>query len=153
MPLYHFTDGRNVPSIRRYGLLSWQLLVGRGIQHFPASNELSRELDARKDLQNYVRLCLRPQHPMATRALYERRVESLVWLEIDDVVTRWRATRFSDRNATANEARVDSSPATAFSSQDPQAEILVEGSLNPKWITFPAAGAPCTEPDRDSIPF
>ncbi len=135
--LYHFTDSRNVESIKKHGLLSWPILLERGIQHFPGSNELSRDLDRRKNYQDYVRLALKPKHPMADFALREGRICELVWLEIDDMVIRWRATLFSDRNATDNEAVIDKERATAFSSQDTQAEVLIKESLNPKWITFP----------------
>lgn len=137
MPLYHFTDPRNLLSIRRIGLFSWHQLELKRIQHFPASNELSRNLDTAKNLHNYVRLCLRPQHPMATRALMDGRIRAVVWLTIDDVVTRWRATLFSDRNAAARAAIINHNPQTAFGSNDPQAEVLIEGSLARRWIAFP----------------
>ncbi len=135
--LYHFTDSRNVESIKKHGLLSWPILLERGIQHFPGSDEDSRDHDRRKKLHYYVRLARTREHRMAYVAVNERRIHELVWLEIDDMVTRWRATLFSDRNATANEAVIDEERATAFSSQDTQAEVLIKESLNPKWITFP----------------
>ncbi len=137
MALYHFTDPRNIPSIKKYGLLSWRRLVDRGIIHFPASSELSRELDERKQLDDYVRLCLRPEHPMAYRAIHEDRVDGLVWLKVDRTVARFRSTLFSDRNAAATGAIINSDWATAFKSDDPQAEVLVEGFIGTKWIEFP----------------
>jgi hypothetical protein len=65
------------------------------------------------------------------------RIRAVVWLTIDDAVTRWRATLFSDRNAAANAAVINNNPQTALGSNDPQAEVLVEGSLALRWITFP----------------
>ncbi len=137
MPLYHFTDPQNLPCIRRIGLLSWHQLGLRDIDHFPASNELSRDLDAAKDLEDYVRLCRRPDHPMATCALMEERISDVVWLIIDDSVIGWRETLFSDSNATANYATINNNAHTALGSNDPQAEVLVKGSISPRWITFP----------------
>lgn len=138
-PLYHFTDVVNVPSIRRHGLLSWPQLDARGIDYRPASNSLSRELDQRRNLAGFVRLTLRPEHPMAWRALHEGRVGPLVWLQVDGIVGRWRTTRFSDGNAASSGATVNADWRTAFQSQDPQAEVLVRGWLHPRWITFPPA--------------
>lgn len=137
MPFYHFTDPRNLPSIRDHGLLCWPALQQRGITFYPASNDLSRFLDREKGTSGYVKLCTQPWHPMATRALREGRVIDLVWLEIDDAVVHWGSTRFSDTNVTANRATIDACPDTALESDDPQAEILIRHSLGPRWITFP----------------
>lgn len=137
MPLYHFTDARNLASIKRHGLLSWRKLLDRKIPHHPASNELSRTLDQKKGLDNYVRFCRKPEHPMAGQARFEGRVGNLVWLEISDAITNWRATKFSNRNATASNATISSERSTALESDCVQAEILVEGALAPRWISFP----------------
>jgi len=137
MALYHFTDARNIDSIKQYGLLSWVQLLQRNIDHFPGSNRLSRKLDVQHNLQNYVRLCLRPYHPMAHIAIIEGRIKNIVWLEIGYGVTHWRTTLFSDDNATSNNATVNNESTTAFDSVSNQAEVLIHGSLNSKWITFP----------------
>lgn len=70
MTLYHFTDPSNISSIKEYGLLSWLQLLQRNISHSPASNDFSRSLDRGKNLEDYIRLCNRPSHPMADAALY-----------------------------------------------------------------------------------
>lgn len=137
MPLYHFTDPRNIPSIRRHGLLSWTQLKTLGKCHFPASNKLSRNLDTQKGLQNYVRLCLHPNHPMAFRALMDWRIRDVVWLTVSDAVINWHTTLFSDMNAASRRARINSNPQTALESPDPQAEVLVEGSIETQWIEIP----------------
>ncbi len=134
--MYHFTDPRNIPSIRKHGLLSWRRLADRGIAHFPASSPLSRDLDERKGLADYVRLALRPEHPMAWRAVHEGRIEEFVWLKVDRTVMRFGAL-FSDKNAAAADATIDSNWSTALKSDDPQAEVLVPGFISPRWITFP----------------
>jgi len=134
---YHFTDSRNIPSIRRYGLLSWKRLVEKNIAHWPASSENSRWLDLRINLQDYIRLCKQPNHPMAHKAIQEGRIQDFVWLEIDDVVINWRATLYSSDNAVAHRAVINSNSRTALDSNSMQAEILVLGGLNQKWIKFP----------------
>lgn len=50
---------------------------------------------------------------------------------------RWRATRYSSDNAVANRAVINDSQSTALDSEAIQAEVLVLGGLNVKWITFP----------------
>lgn len=137
MTLYHFTDSRNLPSIRKYGLLSWKRLVRRNIMHWPASSEDSRILDARLNLEDYIRLCTRREHPMAFRALHEGRIQNYVWLEISDTVTQWKATIYSNDNAVAKRAIINNDPRTALESNSIQAEILVLGDLNAKLINFP----------------
>lgn len=140
MTLFHFTDSRNIPSIRKYGLLSWKRLVNRNIVHWPASSDDSRKLDARSNLEDYIRLCIRREHPMATLALYEGRIKDYVWLEISDAVTQWTATIFSSDNAVAKRATINSDPLTALNSKSKQAEVLISNRLDPKWITFPVTG-------------
>ena len=98
--LYHFTEPQNIPSIKRYGLLSWQELLTRNIFHIPASNELSRDLDRRNNLGDYVRLSTIPVHPMFSAAIYYGRVKQLIWLKIIPDVIDFPDTLFSDDNAT-----------------------------------------------------
>ncbi len=89
MQLYHFTDSRNLWSIKRRGLLSWRKLVDRQIVHHSGSNELSRSLDERDGLDNFVRLCLTDYHPMALVAQEEGRIKELLWLEVDEEVLKF----------------------------------------------------------------
>lgn len=137
MPLYHFTDRRNLLSILAHGLLSWDRLITKKIKHWPASNDLSRNLDQRANLNDYVRLCVRREHPMLAKALNEGRIQDCAWLEIDEAVIRWPTTRFSNDNATSNRAVIDSNPSTALGSSSNQAEVLVLSTLGTQWIKFP----------------
>jgi len=143
MRLFHFTDSRNLVSIRRHGLMSWQQLVWRGIQHVAGSNDLSRRLDAQRNLGNYVRLCLQPDHPMAHVALREGRIHDLIWLKIDAAVANRNTTLFSDENATARCACIDHERSTALHSDSDQAEILVKTRISPDLITFPSHARRC----------
>lgn len=134
--LYHFTDSRNIPSIKKYGLLSWQELLNKNIKHIPASNELSRRLDKKHNLEDYVRLCLNKDHPMFRAALYYGRVNNLVWLKIKTEVIDIPDTLFSNDNATSSRAIIDYSKLTAFNSKSTQAEILVKKRIEQKYIIF-----------------
>ena len=136
MSLYHFTDRRNLASIKRYGLLSWPELERRGFHYYPGSNSLSRQLDEKHDVANYVHLCLRKYHPMLDQCLREGRIEQFAWLIIDDTVMNWRATLFSDDNAASNHAEIGHDRWIALNSDSNQAEVLVDRSLAAKWIRF-----------------
>jgi len=104
---YHFTDIRNLNSIvENGGLYSWYGIQKRNIHAYLSSNELSRELDTRHGLANYIRLSFYHYHPMSSRLQYEES-KNLVWLEIDIEVALWKDTLFSDRNATDNYVKVD----------------------------------------------
>jgi len=135
--LYHFTDTRNLPSIRQKGLLSWYNLNLKHIRHIPSSNQLSRDLDLSKDLQDYVRLCLQPSHPMAYIVKRDNRIQNLAWLAVSSEVLEYSSALFSNKNATANDAKIGSNPETAFKSSNSQAEVLIKGEIDPQWIDFP----------------
>jgi hypothetical protein len=108
--LYHFTDRENIPSIiSNGGLYSWAYCEANGLAvHRPGGSELSRQLDLRKGLQDYVRLCFVKDHPMMYAALKERRIVDPVILEIDLEAVGLSDVLFSDRNAVANGANVGS---------------------------------------------
>lgn len=102
--LYHFTDRRNIESIiRTGGLYSSAFLKQSSIEvPRPGGNELSRNLDVRSGLQDYVRLSFIRDNPMMYAAKADGRISDPVILEIDIDVVRFPDVIFSDRNATAN---------------------------------------------------
>ncbi len=138
MYLYHFTDTRNLESIRDHGLLSWDILETLGIPHVPGSSPESRYYDARKGLHNYVRLCLRPNHPMAYICEREGRIQQLAWLRIDASVMEKSSTLYSDDNAVKNQVRIGYDPMLALQSTSRQAEIMVLAEVPPELIHFPS---------------
>ena len=106
--LYHFTDRANIPSIvQTGGLYSWSLcgLSTVGVRR-PGGSDLSRQLDLRKGLQDYVRLSFTRDHPMMYAARADGRINDPVLLEVDLDVVRLPDVLFSDRNAVANDAKV-----------------------------------------------
>ena len=100
--LYHFTDSRNLSSIRQNGgLYSWWKAEELKIEvPMPGGVGFGRDLDRRYGLQNYVRLCFTKQHPMLYIAQREGRVLNPVILEIKLDVSYFKETRFSNMNAT-----------------------------------------------------
>ena len=133
MELYHFTDSRNINSIRKFGLLSWPLVDSYGLDVIKGSNELSRELDERKGFSEYVRLALKPYHPMLNRCLWDGRIESAFWLTIDKEVLDIPGVYYSNTNAAATRATINQDPNNAFNGEY-DAEILVPRKIAINYI-------------------
>jgi len=154
--LYHFTDEINVGSIRRNGgLYSWKSCQYRGIYiPRPGSDDLSKSLDDRKNLGDYVRLSFNPRQPMLYVAQRDGRINKPVILKIDPVVMLWKTTLFSNINAAANAAHIG--PASTdfmeiktyialsedWTTEEEkryfQAEVLVKSHIPLEYITFPS---------------
>lgn len=127
---YHFTDRSNLPSIRRLGLLSARQLRFARYDHRPSSSTASRRIDEKLNLDDYVRLCLKPEHPMAEAALFRGSASELAWLEVNltSLVRLRGRVRYTNTNAVSRSMTIDDDPATALNG-DHQAEILVRGSV------------------------
>jgi len=97
---YHFTDYQNVKSIKENdGLYSWHYADSNGIIiNFPGGDTLSRDLDKRYGLQDFVRVSFCNNHPMQYRL--EQRGRKLVLLEVDVEVAYYENTIFCNINAT-----------------------------------------------------
>lgn len=106
--LYHFTDRDNLESIiNNGGLYSWAGCERKGIAiSKPGGGALSRQLDKRDGLQDYVRVSFVTRHPMMYAAMDEGRISNPVILEIDPEVACWEGTLYADRNATKTGANV-----------------------------------------------
>lgn len=106
--LYHFTDRRNLDSIRRNGgLYSWQYCDTHNIEiPYAGGDSTSRSLDCRYDLEDYVRLSFCDDHPMTYRL--SQNGYDLVLLKIKVEVAELETTLFSDMNATDNNCRYGS---------------------------------------------
>src|SRR6266436_1988676 len=85
---YHFTDERNISSIREAGgVLSRRELQKRKIQvAAPGGNQWSRDADDLVGLDNYVHLCFMSEHPMEFRAREEGRIQQSRFLQIGSEV-------------------------------------------------------------------
>jgi ssDNA thymidine ADP-ribosyltransferase, DarT len=73
--LYHFTDERNFPLIKKHGLLTKNEMRRKGIwPEAPSGNQWSWDADDHKGISDYVSLCMTKNHPMCHVATKEERV-------------------------------------------------------------------------------
>ena len=100
--LYHFTDRANIKSIKEHGgLYSWHYCDKHSIIiPYQGGGSLSRDLDRRYSLQDYVRLSFTRNHPMRFVAEKEGRIQNAINLEISLDVCYFQETRFANMNAT-----------------------------------------------------
>lgn len=94
---YHFTDDRNLPSIREVGaLLSLKELRNRDLKPAaPGGNQWSHEADTRFGLDDYVCLCLMDWHPMEFSARQQERLAETTFLRIRPSVLMSDGVRFA----------------------------------------------------------
>ncbi|MDM1524279.1 DUF4433 domain-containing protein [Empedobacter sp. 225-1] len=106
--LYHFTDKSNLNSIKSNGgIFSWKYCDENNIIiNKPGGNQLSRDLDSRKNLENYARLSFVKEHPMLFNAINDGRITNPIILEIDIEVIFLKETLFSNKNANSNNAKI-----------------------------------------------
>lgn len=105
--LYHFTDRRNLTSIRELGgLYSWAKLQEMDVEvEVPGGNDLSHRLDVHKGLDTYVHLCFRDHHPMEYFARQEGRISDSIFLQIDPRVLDVEGVLFT--NDVSNKSGVE----------------------------------------------
>ena len=99
---FHFTDIRNIESIKKNGgLYSWRYCEEHDIHIENAGgDETSKYLDTKHGLDDYVRLSFCTDHPMAWRLKQDGC--TLVLLKIKAEVAWFQGTLFSDINAADN---------------------------------------------------
>lgn len=103
--LWHFTDERNLPSIRANGLLSWAETVKLGlVVPAPGGNDWSHQADQISGVDNYVHLAFIRNHPMLYVAKNDGRITKPIWVEIDAGVLDLPGVRYT--NDVANKAGV-----------------------------------------------
>jgi hypothetical protein len=102
--LYHFTDRANIDYIKLHGgLFSWQHLRKAGIEiPYEGGGSLSKDLDRRYGLEDFVRVCFTENHPMMYVARNEGRIPNPVILKINTEVCEFQNTKFANMNATRN---------------------------------------------------
>ena len=104
--LYHFTDARNVESIRKNGLCSINYLRNHSLDVHYSSTLQSRSIDASKDLADYVHLSYERNNPMLFVALAEGRLYDYRILDVAVDVLFWKETKFTKCNAVKTGAYI-----------------------------------------------
>lgn len=99
--LYHFTDSKNLESIKRIGLLSRDQLTATSLSSTYLSNDLSRSLDEQRGLSEYIHLSFHPEHSMLKAAQY-RTSGSIVVLAVSLEVLDRPGCCFTRALANAN---------------------------------------------------
>lgn len=79
---FHFTDTRNLPSIRQHGLLSMRKLREKEILVAPGGNDWSLTADRHSGMDRYVHLCFFREHPMEWLATQDGRINDSRFLKI-----------------------------------------------------------------------
>jgi ssDNA thymidine ADP-ribosyltransferase, DarT len=82
LAFYHFTDVKNLASIRARKLLSLRNLLAEKIDFAPGGNQWSHDADRYKGVDRHVHLSLTPNHPMEYVAKQEGRIENTQVLKI-----------------------------------------------------------------------
>ena len=136
LTLYHFTDKKNLPSIRKHGLYGWKTLeeklkLERWTDYVPSTdkNGVSQRLDSRyrKDIKgnltNFIRLTTHKKHWMAENA--KQRELDLTFLVIDSKILFDLDCLFSNMNPQKTGSKVNSDINTYVNSDDPHSEIMV----------------------------
>lgn len=106
---FHFTDVRNLPSIRENGLLPMRSLKERKVIIAPGGNAWSFDADQRSGMDGFVHLCFFDEHPMQYLATKEGRIGETRFLKISPEVLLTEGTLIT--NMVANHA--DALPKTA----------------------------------------
>lgn len=110
--LYHFTEKANLKSIiEKGGLFSWQYCDKNGIKiPSPGGDTLSRKLDIKYNLQDYVRASFCSSHPMMYAAMNKGWINDPVILKINIDVCYFKNSWFANMNATDNKHEKGNSP-------------------------------------------
>jgi hypothetical protein len=101
---YHFTDTRNLPTIRQHGLLSMRTLRERNLIVAPGGNDWSLDADKRSGMDDYVHLCFFKEHPMEYVAKNDGRIQNTRFLKIMPSVIEVSVAMITDRVANRADA-------------------------------------------------
>ncbi len=102
--LYHFSDRRNLSSIKNNGLCSLRHLTQKGISVHHVSSADSREIDEYNNLSDYIHLSYERSNPMMHVALAEGRLSDYVIIKVSTDVLFWNETKYTHCNAAKSGA-------------------------------------------------
>lgn len=92
---YHFTDRRNLTSIKSSGLLCTSLLRFRKVGVITGGNDWSLDADRRFGMDQFVHLCFLPSHPMEYSARKKGTIDSSKFLKIEPDVLKFPGVKFT----------------------------------------------------------
>jgi ssDNA thymidine ADP-ribosyltransferase, DarT len=93
--LYHFTDRRNIDSIRSNGLMSMRLMKEAGIEPVACGgNDWSLEADVQCGMDRYVHLGLTTSHPLEFKAKNAGRIEP-TYIRVDPTILKTPGVMFT----------------------------------------------------------
>ncbi len=144
--LYHFTAIGNLESIKEIGfLLSFKECKTRGIVPIGGGNELSKQIDNQRGLDDYVRLSFCSDHPMRWHLksngiptiliAYKPKVLLLPGVLVSDINAIDSKAEIAEAYKGLLNVKIDAIHRTYVRNTDPdfkyhQAEILVPHSLD-----------------------
>jgi hypothetical protein len=100
--LYHFTDVRNLPSIKDLdGIHATARLNEMGVKFYSGGNELSLQLDRQSEMDQFVHLCFDLRHPMESYIKTRDSEAQVLYLKIDRAILYQDGVRFSTGVANA----------------------------------------------------
>lgn len=104
---YHFTDGSNIESIKKYGLLSLSEQTRNKITpNNYGSDELSRSQDIRSEMDRYVHLSFWKSNSMQFKAKAEGRIKDFILLKISPLVANTHGALFSTEFSNSHSAKI-----------------------------------------------
>lgn len=105
--LFHFTEKENLATIHKHGLLSLREIVRLGINDIKyCSSKTSRATDRSKGLDDYVHLCLYPDHPMQFAKSYSGDLNECSWLKINPEVVLIPGVLFCSIMSNSKDAKI-----------------------------------------------
>ena len=120
--LWHFTDKRNIPTIKEKGLLSLRTIKKNKLCVVHGGNSWSHQADERVGLDAYVHLSFFDQHRMEYIARTEGRIGESVFLRISPDVVKKPGSKFCP--GIANKVGVPSYDIAALKYDEADFEML-----------------------------
>jgi hypothetical protein len=105
--LFHFTDGRNLPSIKKYGILSSATSEKEKVKVIARGGDaMSLNSAKRLGLDGYVSLSMTDNHPMSYVAERAKRIRDVTYLSIRPEILRVEGTKACLVVANTNGAEI-----------------------------------------------
>lgn len=154
--LYHFTDARNLDSIREHGLLSKRVMNALDVIYCASGSNQSLKSDAASGVEDYVSLSLTDDHPMKRAVSRKARISKIVTLKVNPAILAFDQIIFCKTMANRKDAEffhLDDAVAQGFidfgvlyaedeclrrslCESQKKCELLIPNSVPPSFISF-----------------